>query len=113
VTGADLRLFVPTPEVSPTTEWCQRWHGRRHSWRHRSEGGFDASRYSVHALDERRAKAYVLAHHYSAGYPSAKLRYGLFEGATLVGVAVLGVPMHPAVLTTRSPTSSRASKAWN
>jgi hypothetical protein len=45
----------------------------------------------------------LVAHHYSATYPSAQLRYGLFEGATLVGVAVLGMPMHPAVLTNPFP----------
>ncbi|MGH9268533.1 MAG: hypothetical protein ACRD0D_10190 [Acidimicrobiales bacterium] len=101
--AAPLRLFEPVPEASPASAWCQRWDARRHSWRHRSEGGFDPSRYRVEALDERRAKAYVLANHYSASYPSAQLRYGLFEGATLVGVAVLGVPMQPKVLTNPFP----------
>jgi hypothetical protein len=104
MSGTDaLRLFEPAPEVVPASDWCQRWTGGRHSWRHLSQGGFDASRYEVHALDERRAKAYVVAHHYSASYPSAKLRYGMFEGATLVGVLVLGIPMHPAVLTNPFP----------
>ncbi|MDP9388690.1 MAG: hypothetical protein M3Q48_12455 [Actinomycetota bacterium] len=102
-TSTALRLFEPVPEASPASEWCQRWDGGHHSWRHRSEGGFDPSRYRVHALDEGRARAYVHTNHYSASYPAAQLRYGLFEGKTLAGVAVLGVPMHPKVLTNPFP----------
>jgi hypothetical protein len=98
-----LRLFDLVREVSPASDWCQRWNGRQHSWRHRSAGGFNASRYSVRSVADRTAKAYVVANHYSGSYPSASLRYGLFEGATLVGVAVLGVPTHRNVLTNPFP----------
>lgn len=34
-----LQLFEPLPEVVPPSDWCQRWTGGRHSWRHRSQGG--------------------------------------------------------------------------
>jgi hypothetical protein len=70
-----------------------------HSWRPTSEGGFNPRRYAVHPIGEATARAFVLAHHYSRAYPAASLRVGLFEGARLVGVAVLGVPMSRTVLT--------------
>jgi hypothetical protein len=98
-----LRLFEPGPEVSPSSEWCQRWTGGRHSWRRRYEGGFDPARYTVEPLDERRTKAYVTANHYLSGYPGTKFRYGLFEGGTLVGACILGLPMNQAVLTNPYP----------
>jgi hypothetical protein len=47
------------------SDWCQRWAARRHSWRHRSEGGFDASRYDVALLAESEARTFVEANHYS------------------------------------------------
>jgi hypothetical protein len=80
-----------------------RWRGRRHSWRHRSEGGFDAHRYDVAVLPEADAKAFVTANHYAGSYPAARLRFGLFDGPWLVGVAVLAVPMQRRVLTTVFP----------
>ena len=84
-----------------STGWCQRWNERQHSWRHRSEGGFDAARYEVLPVTTPVAKAYVERHHYSASYPADKLRFGLFdrEAAALVGVAVLSVPSQAKVLT--------------
>ena len=27
----------PATEVSPPSDWCQRWNNRGHRWRHRSE----------------------------------------------------------------------------
>lgn len=78
---------------------CQRWAERRHSWRHVSEGGFDARRFEVAEVAEATAKQYVTRHHYSGTYPATRLRFGLFEGAELVGVAALSVPVRAAVLT--------------
>ena len=83
--------------------WCQRWSGRRHSWRHRSEGGFDPDGYQVTAIDEPAAKGFVLEHHYSASYPAASWRFGLHHGDDLVGVAVLSVPTSSGVLTNVFP----------
>lgn len=78
---------------------CQRWMDGRHSWRHRSEGGFDRSRYEVAALPDADAKAFVLRHHYSHSYPAATARFGLYCAETLVGVAVLSVPANTKALT--------------
>lgn len=91
-------------EVSPGSDWCQRWGpGRRHSWRHRSEGGFDKSRYHVEAIDETDAYNFVTSFHYSGAYPAARQRFGLFDGPQLVGVVVLSVPMRAEVLTNVFP----------
>lgn len=49
-------------------------------------------------------RRFVTAHHYSHSFPAARLSFGLFEGEHLVGAAVLGVPMHPRVLTKPFPT---------
>lgn len=83
---------------------CQRWRGGQHSWRHRSEGGFDPAAYEVAPIDEDKAvKAFVVGHHYSASYPSAKLRYGLYGAGELVGVAVLSIPTNDKSLTNVFP----------
>jgi hypothetical protein len=87
----------------PASAFCQRWRQHRHSWRHRSEGGFDARRYDVAALAEADARTFVATNHYSASYPAARLRFGLYDGPWLVGVAMLGVPMQRRVLTAVFP----------
>lgn len=89
-------------EVATSSEWCQRWTGGSHSWRHRSDGGFDSSLYTVASIDETTAKSYVVANHYSGSYPSALRRYGLFTDR-LVGVCVLGAPVQDSVLTNVFP----------
>ncbi|MFD8671390.1 hypothetical protein ACFV1U_39325 [Streptomyces microflavus] len=106
----------PFPHILPTndlgefptaTPWCQRWNGRQHSFRHVSDGGFDAQRYTVEILPERDAKAFVLKHHYSRSFPSARFRYGLFDHGTgeakLCGVAIFGIPVRSAVLSLPLP----------
>jgi hypothetical protein len=100
----DLPLFLPGPEVSPASDWCQRWRDGTARWKHRSEGGFEPRSYEVGPLDDRTAKAYVERHHYSRTYVASRLRYGLWErGGTLVGVAVLSVPVRATVLTCPFP----------
>lgn len=47
--------------TSPESANCQRWFDRKHSWRHLSEGGFDASRFTVAEIPEAVARAFVLA----------------------------------------------------
>jgi hypothetical protein len=89
-------------EVSPSSEWCQRWGGR-HSWRHRSDGGFQAERYTVEAIDELIAKGYVERNHYSNAYPATSWRFGLFDGTRLVGTCVFGVPTNRKTLTNVLP----------
>jgi hypothetical protein len=100
--------LITLPEVATASAHCLRWRDRRHSWRRRSEGGFDPAGYLVEPIAERAAKGFVLAHHYSRAYPAAVNRYGLVDTrdglARLVGVAVFGVPVQPAVLTSAFPT---------
>ncbi|MDQ0994800.1 hypothetical protein QFZ74_006117 [Streptomyces sp. V3I7] len=107
--GQDVLPFGELlPEMPVTSPWCQRWRGRRHSWRHVRDGGFDARRYTVEPLGEETAKAFVIRHHYSGSYPSATMRFGLYEKAAhgrprLCGAAVFGVPVNVAVLTKPLP----------
>jgi hypothetical protein len=91
-----LSLFDPS--------FCQRWRGGQHTWRPVHEGGFDARRYRLVAVPEAAARRFVVEHHYSRSFPAARLSFGLLDGDHLVGAVVLGVPMHPAVLTRPFPT---------
>lgn len=78
---------------------AQRWRDRRDSFRRRGEG-FDSSVYDVAPIaSDKVARAFVQQHHYSASYPAARERFGLYRRAELVGVAVFSVPCHPAVIT--------------
>lgn len=61
--------FDGLAEVPTASPWCQRWRERAHSWRHVSEGGFDARHYEVEPISEKDAEAFVRTHHYSASYP--------------------------------------------
>ena len=95
---------TPTPESSS----CQRWTLGRHSWRHLSEGGFDARQFSVDEIPESVARSFVCRHHYAASYPAGRMAWGLFsetgeDPASLVGVAVLSVPMSAAVVSNVFP----------
>lgn len=89
--------------MTPDSITCQRWNTRRHSWRHPSEGGFDARRYVVEPIHETLAGAFVETHHYAGSMPATRLSYGLHTDGTLVGVAVLSVPMQASVLTNVFP----------
>jgi hypothetical protein len=92
--------------LNPANDWCQRWTPLAvPTWRHRSEGGFDARRYTVTAISEAEAKRFIRIWHYSGTMPAAKHRYGLTDLATgrLVGVAVYGVPVQRSVLTNPFP----------
>lgn len=86
-------------ELFPASDFCQRWNQRQASWRHVSDGGFDQRHYDVAPVDELVARTYVTQHHYSASYPAASQRYGLFERGDLRGVAVLSIPVRSEVLT--------------
>lgn len=60
---------------------------------------FDTRRYQVAAIpDDATARAFVLTHHYSGSYPAARFRFGLYERAELVGVAVFSVPVRAEAL---------------
>ncbi|MGW2331678.1 hypothetical protein ACWC5C_38840 [Streptomyces sp. NPDC001700] len=58
-------------EVPTASDWCQRWNGRRHSFRHVGEGGFDIRRYAVELLPEKESKTFVVEHHYSDSFRRA------------------------------------------
>jgi hypothetical protein len=90
--------------VTPDSPYTQRWRNRQHSWRHTSEGGFDKRQFEVALIStDTPAKAFVQQHHYSGTFPSATVRAGLYQGGSLVGVAVLGTPMQSKVLTGSFP----------
>ncbi len=79
---------------------CQRWNqGREHYRSAANEAAFSRLRYSVEVIDEARARAFCVEHHYSRSYPAAVVRVGLFgPGARLVGAAVFSVSMNPRVV---------------
>jgi hypothetical protein len=80
------------------THVAQRWNAGRASYRPAGEP-IDTRRYEVASIDDdTTAKRFVVAHHYSGSYPSAKFRFGLFHGAELVGVAVPATPTNPLSL---------------
>jgi hypothetical protein len=56
----DTLPFVDSTEIPTASEWCQRWNGRRHSFRHVGEGGFDARRCAVEMLPEKAANAVIM-----------------------------------------------------
>ena len=96
-------LTLGSSQLALPLDWCQRWRDRTHSWRPRSEGGFDRARYDWSVLDETDARRFCSRHHYSGSFPAAKLSIGMYEGDELVGVAVLGIPVQCRVLTIPFP----------
>ena len=80
------------------TPVSQRWRSQRASYRPAGEP-IDPRRYEVAPIaTDNPAKAFVVAHHYSASFPAARARFGLYRGGELVGVAVLSQPMRDEVL---------------
>ena len=58
--------------------FSQRWRERRESYRPAGEP-INPRLYEVAELGgDREPKEFILAHHYSASYPSARARFGLF-----------------------------------
>jgi hypothetical protein len=89
----------PGPHLEPTRlpglvgPWCQRWNHQRDSWRLSGADVFEPRRYEVARVAETEAKNFVIAHHYSASMPAARFCWGLYERDSLLGVAVLSVPV--------------------
>lgn len=82
----------------PLFDTCQRWSGRRTSYRPAGEA-FDKRRYGLERIDFGAAKAFVERHHSANTMPAARLQLGLMHKASaavreqLVGVVVFSVPM--------------------
>lgn len=79
-----------------------RWRDRRGIYRPAGET-INPKAYAVGSIDkDGPAKAFITAHHYSASYPAAKFRAGLYQevptGTKLVGVAVFSVGMSALTL---------------
>lgn len=88
------------------TELVQRWSERRGIYRPAGET-FEPRGHEVAPItDDRTARDFVVRHHYSASYPAARRRFGLYGHGELLGVAVFSVPMHPAVLRPFAPDTS-------
>lgn len=94
---------MDTIEYGPESLSCLRWREGRTIWRHAHEVLFRPTDYEVAPIEDSVAKAFVECHHYSGAYPSARLRYGLYSGDLLVGVAVFSVPVRKEVLSTPFP----------
>ena len=81
----------------------QRWRYGRDAYRPPDEP-IRTREYDVAELpDDSLAKPFVLAHHYSATYPAARWRFGLFRRGVLQGVAVFSHPCNDRVLTAVFP----------
>lgn len=95
-----------------STQLClfnQRWRLRRDSYRPAGEP-INPRLYEVaEVAGDREPKAFILTHHYSASYPSARFRFGLYSGGSLVGVALLSHPCNDRVLTSVFPLNASDS----
>jgi len=76
----------------------QRWYQRLGTWRDPSEIIDTRAHEVVELLDDTTPRTFVEEHHYSGSYPAARARFGLYQGALLVGVAVFSHPPNEAVL---------------
>lgn len=75
----------------------QRWRDGRASF---SRAPIVRSEFDVASIDqEAPAKAFVEQHHYSASFPAARERFGLYRFGELVGVAVFSHPTNDKALT--------------
>lgn len=87
---------------------CQRWRDRRDSYRTAGEP-IRTSEYDVAAIaSDTVARAFVEQHHYSASFPAARERYGLYRRGELVGVSVLSQPPSQAALDAALPFPTSA-----
>lgn len=85
----------------------QRWRERLSFWR---DGAIDTGAHDVAEIaDDTTARAFVEAHHYSASYPAARFRFGLFERGELVGVAVFSQPVRDQVISNVFPSLPRGA----
>ena len=81
-----------------TAAKCQRWRDGRASYRPAREVIDTRAMEVAPIASDKVARAFVERHHYSATYPAARRRFGLYLAADLVGVAVFSVPVRREVL---------------
>ncbi|HYE93378.1 MAG TPA: hypothetical protein VEA38_20265 [Terriglobales bacterium] len=88
-----------------TIEISQRWNGGKDEYEVKPrEERFDSTHYDVAPIDEHYARAFVVQHHYSGSFPSARFSYGLFDRSSeLVGVFVGSHPTNDKVITNPLP----------
>lgn len=93
------------------TTVCQRWRSRRDLYRPAGEP-IATQHYEVASIaDDETPKSFVVEHHYSACYPAAVFRAGLFRtGGELVGVVVLSRPISQAALDKALPFQGRRAE---
>lgn len=80
------------------TPFVQRWRAARASYRPTGEPIRTCDYEVAELLSDSEAKRFVLDHHYSASYPAARYRFGLYRASELVGLAVFSQPLCDAVL---------------
>ena len=80
------------------TSHSQRWRDRRGTYRPAGEVIVTRDYEVASIADDTTARAFVRQHHYSGSYPAARLRFGLYRRAELVGVVVLSQPVNDASL---------------
>ncbi len=86
---------------------CQRWRERRDSYRPARET-IRRAEYDVAPIaGDTVARSFVEAHHYSASYPAARERFGLYRFGELAGVAVFSHPTNDKVITGTFPSIDR------
>lgn len=76
------------------TPTCQRWRDRSERPIPATAGDFNPAAFTVELIEEKKARPFVVQHHYSGTFPAARQCAGLMRGAELVGVAVFSVPMN-------------------
>ncbi len=80
------------------TNISQRWHNRKAKYLPAGEV-INPADFDICEIDELTAKNFVVTHHYSQSYPSARRRFGLFDRGSLVGVAVYSHPCNDKTIT--------------
>lgn len=81
------------------TPVVQRWRAGRASYRPAGEPIRTRDFEVAEILGDTEAKRFVLDHHYSASYPAARYRFGLYRAGALAGVAIFSQPLRNEVLT--------------
>jgi hypothetical protein len=95
-----------------TGQPCQRWRDRRGTYRPAGEPIRTADYEVAPIATDREARAFVVQHHYSASFPAARARFGLYRRGELAGVAVLSHPASEAALSAALPVPcDRLAKA--